>query len=48
MRKGLGPLRGALGGPDARFWVGGVAISVDVVLKESEMFVERSLCWEVH
>lgn len=39
MRKGFGPFRGALGGPDARFWIGGVGISVNIVLKGSEMFV---------
>lgn len=30
MRKGFGPFRGALGGPDARFWIGGVGISVNI------------------
>lgn len=41
MRKGFGPFRGALGGPDARFWIGGVGISVNIVFERI-----RDVRWE--
>lgn len=46
MRKGFGPFRGARGGPDARFWVGGAGISVDVVF-ESVRDVHWKFQWAV-